>query len=40
MAFESDSNSGGIIRLHLPPPMFRSVLDILRNEKPVHIYFA
>ena len=40
MAFESDSNSGGIIRMHLPSTMFQSVLDILRNEKPVHIYFA
>jgi hypothetical protein len=40
MAFENDSNTGGIIRMHLPSSMFQSVLDILRNEKPIHIYFA
>jgi hypothetical protein len=40
MAFESDSDSGGTIRMHLPSAMFRNVLDILRNEKPVYVYFA
>ena len=40
MAFEADYQDGGIIRMHLPSTMFQSVLDILRNEKPVHIYFA
>ena len=40
MAFEADSMLGNIIRMHLPSTMFHSVLDILRNEKPVHIYFA
>ncbi|MCW4017141.1 MAG: hypothetical protein NWF00_00420 [Candidatus Bathyarchaeota archaeon] len=40
MAFESDSNVNGIIRMHLPSTMFQSVVDILRNEKPIHIYFA
>lgn len=40
MAFEADSNSGGIIKMHLPSTMFQSVLDILRNEKPIQIYFA
>lgn len=40
MAFEADSLLGSIIRMHLPSTMFQSVLDILRNEKPVHIYFA
>ncbi len=40
MLFESDSNASGIIRMHLPSTMFQSVLDILRNEKPIHIYFA
>ena len=32
--------SGGIIRMHLPSAMFQNVLDVLRNEKPVYIYFA
>lgn len=40
MAFEADANDGGIIRMHLPSAMFSSVLDVLRNEKPINIYFA
>jgi hypothetical protein len=40
MAFEADYQSGGIIRMHLPSEMFQNVLDVLRNEKPIHVYFA
>ena len=40
MYFEPDYTSGGIIRMHLPSAMFQGVLDMLRNEKPIHIYFA
>jgi hypothetical protein len=40
MFFENDYESGGIIRMHLPSAMFQSVLDVLRNEKPIHVYFA
>jgi len=40
MLFENDYQSGGIIRMHLPSAMFQNVLDVLRNEKPVYIYFA
>ena len=40
MFFEADYESGGIIRMHLPSGMFENVLDVLRNEKPVYIYFA
>lgn len=40
MAFEADYEEAGIIRMHLPSTMFQSVLDILRNEKPCHVYFA
>ncbi len=40
MVFENDSNVGGIIKMHLPSTMFQSVLDILRNEKPINVYFA
>ncbi len=40
MLFENDSKSGGIIKMHLPSAMFENVLDVLRNEKPVHIYFT
>lgn len=40
MQFENDYESGGIIRMHLPSHMFASVVDILRNESPMYIYFA
>lgn len=40
MVFESDSESGGIIKMHLPSTMFQSVLDVLRNERPVNVYFT
>jgi hypothetical protein len=26
--------------MHLPSAMFENVLDVLRNEKPVYVYFA
>jgi len=40
MLFEADYESDGIIRMHLPSTMFASVVDVLRNEKPMYIYFA
>ena len=40
MIFENDYVDNDIIRMHLPSTMFQSVLDILRNEKPLNIYFA
>lgn len=40
MFFENDYVSNGIIRMHLPSSMFQNVIDVLRNEKPVYIYFA
>ena len=40
MFFEDDYESGGIIRMHLPSAMFHGVLDVLRNEKPIHVYLA
>ena len=40
MNFENDYESGGKIRMHLPSSCMVSVLDTLRNEKPVYIYFA
>jgi hypothetical protein len=39
MPFQADYQSDGIIRMHLPSTMFQSVLDIVRNEKPIQIYF-
>ena len=38
--FENDYVSGGIIRMHMPSSMFENVIDVLRNEKPIYIYFA
>jgi hypothetical protein len=40
MTFENDALEGGIIRMHLPISMFAIVLDVLRNEKPITIYFT
>ena len=40
MFFENDYESNGIIRMHLPSAMFQSVLDVLRNEEPIHVYFT
>lgn len=40
MAFENDSLLGDIIRMHLPSEMFSNVIDVLRNEQPVYIYWA
>lgn len=40
MFFEADYESNGIIRMHLPSSMFQNILDILRNEKPIYIYFV
>jgi hypothetical protein len=40
MLFEDDYLDAGIIRMHLPSAMFQSVLDVLRNEQPINVYFA
>lgn len=41
MAFEADSvDSGGRILMHLPSHMFGPTLEMLRNEKPINVYFA
>ena len=38
--FEDDYENNGIIRMHLPSAMLDNVIDVLRNEEPVYIYFA
>jgi hypothetical protein len=38
--FPNDYEEGGIIRMFLPINMFDSVMDLLRNEKPIYIYFT
>jgi hypothetical protein len=40
MVFENDYVTNGVLRMHLPSSMFQSVLDVLRNEKPIQVYFA
>lgn len=40
MPFPDDSEGNGVITLHLPSSMFENVLDVLRNEEPVHILFG
>lgn len=40
MLFENDANDGGNIKMYLPSTMFHGVLDVLRNEKPINVYFA
>ncbi|HET6786542.1 MAG TPA: hypothetical protein VFW84_13800 [Aquabacterium sp.] len=40
MIFENDVEENGIIRMHLPSTMFQNVLDVLRHEKPINVYFA
>jgi hypothetical protein len=40
MTFENDSETNGVIKMHLPSAIFQSVIDILRNEKPINVYFA
>ncbi len=38
--FEEDYVDSNIIRMHLPSTMLATMVDLLRNEKPLHIYFA
>jgi hypothetical protein len=40
MVFENDYVDAGIIRMHLPGAMFKNVIDVLRNETPITVYFA
>lgn len=40
MTGDNDVDNGSIILMHLPLEMYHSTLDTLRNEKPMHIYFA
>lgn len=40
MSFEADSEADGVIHMHLPLAMLPSVVDLLRNEKPIHVYFG
>jgi len=40
MGLEKAVYNNEVITMHRPGTMFQSVLDILRNEKPIQIYFA
>ena len=37
--FSADHGSGGVIRMHLPSAILQNVLEVLRNDSPVQIYF-
>lgn len=39
MPFPADSQGTHIV-MHLPSAMFESVIEVLRNEKPINYYFA
>jgi hypothetical protein len=39
-AFGEDYQTDDIIWMHLPSNMLHSVVDVLRNEKPIFIQFA
>lgn len=39
MVFEADTQSGGVILMYLPSSCFASVIDLLRNESPINVYF-
>jgi len=40
MAFPADGQSGDKLVMNLPTALFPSVLDVLRNEKPVKFYLS
>jgi hypothetical protein len=40
VTFPLDSYNNGIVTMHLPTSMFEPVLDILRTEKFVEVYFG
>ena len=40
MPFPADSESGGLITMHLPSSMFENVIGVLRHEKPINFYFV
>lgn len=37
---ETDVIEKGVVKMHLPSAIFQSVLDVLRNEKPIKISFS
>jgi hypothetical protein len=39
-AFPDDSNANDKITMHLPSAMFSAVVDMLRNEKPIKVWWA
>lgn len=40
MVFDSDTTAGNAIFMNQPSTMLPSIVDMLRNESPVYIYFA
>lgn len=40
MTFETDHVTKGIIHMYLPSAQLCCVLDVLRNEDPINVYFV
>lgn len=40
MFYEDDYENSSGIRMHMPSDMYQPVIDMLRNEKPVYMYFS
>ena len=40
LPFPADSESGGLITMHLPSTMFENVIEVLRTEEPIEYYFG
>lgn len=37
---EPDTENSGVVELYMPSSMFLNVVDTLRNEKPIYLYFV
>jgi len=40
MVYENDSEKDGVVYMHIPSHMFSAVVDVIRNEEPLYVYFA
>lgn len=40
MAFEADREDEGVVHMQMPSSMLAPVVDMLRNEEPLYLYFS
>lgn len=40
MTFENDRDVDGVVHMQLPSTMLAPVVDMLRNEEPLYLYFS